>query len=166
MLQGSDVTADDDDSRQDLLLEEGEIEGEEGRESRPTDWSEDGGASTTCGTERCLRERRHLHRVVEELRLKLQAAEEEAQKKHSEILDLRQQVSMLSGFGLSNADGQPQQYVGSYDVVSKDACAAAATAAAAAASSSLVRSGPFAGHRIKHQRINPALIIKEKDIII
>ena len=72
----------------------------------------------------------------------------------AEILDLRQQVAMLSGFSGTSGEGQNGQYLSSYDVVNKEA------------SMNGGRPAPFVGHRIKHQRINPSLIIKEKDIVI
>ena len=72
----------------------------------------------------------------------------------AEILDLRQQVAMLSGFGPgTSGDGENGPYISSYDVVSKEP-------------SMNARPAPFVGHRIKHQRINPSLIIKEQDIVI
>ncbi len=130
------------------LLEEGEEEGEMEEEEdqvsieadglevggdgprAAAEWSDDDerrGAG--CGVERCTKERRHLRRLVAELRMKLETAEEAARKQNSEILDLRQQVTMLSGFG------EPV-YESSYDVVDKELAAAA---------NSLARSGTWGG---------------------
>ncbi len=163
-------------------------------EDDATVWSDDGdgagpGPAYPCGAERCVRERRRLARLVAELRARVEAGEAALQRQRSEVLDLRQQVAMLVGFRSARGHGAasslpPGQYVSSYDMVTAAprvgvGVGASSGASGTAASSnggggaggrpapSLVAAG---GSRIRlaqgRARINPALIIQEKDIVI
>jgi len=109
---------------------EGEKAGWEGRE--------EGGREGGCGNPKCAEEKEHLRNVVRKLRREVEAGKEEGRERQAEILDLRQQVAMLSGFGGGWARGREGgreggTYAGEYDVVAKETVGAAVAAVAVAA---------------------------------